>query len=140
MSDPLTEGQSSRLSRAAALGGLLDDIKKQAAAEEKARADDDEVDEDTEKARIEARYRGMRNMVIRAMLLWYRDVLVLACGAEGSALHHADRGEDLARVAAGVSYRDALANVRAIENVQRQLERNINQDAVIFNAMSQLTV
>lgn len=140
MSNPLTVGQVSRLSRAVALGALLDDIKKQAAAEEKGRADTDEVDEDTEKARLEARYRGLRNMVIRAMLLWYRDVLVLVCGAEGSALYHADRGEDVARVAAGVSYREALANVRAIENVQRQLERNISQDAVVYNAMSQLTV
>ena len=139
MATPLTDGQLSRLARAMALGKLLDEMKEQAAADEAERADDD-ADEETGNARIEARYRGMRNRAIRAMLLWYRDVLVRACGVEGSMLCHADRGGDVARVAAMVGYRDALANVRAIENVQRQLDRNINQATVLFNAMNVLTV
>lgn len=140
MATPLKGGQIARLARAAALGGLLEDIKKHVTDEEDELGGADDVDEDTEKARIEARYRGMRNMVIRAMMMWYRDVLVLVCGADDAALHHADRGADVAKIAAGVSYRDAVACIRVIEGMQRQLERNVSQEAVVFNAMNLLAV
>lgn len=140
MAQPLKGGGLARLVRTMALGKLLEEIKAEAAEVEESKADADDVDEDTGKARIEARYRGMREMVIRAMLLWYRDILVLVSGTGEVTLCCAERGEDLARLADGVSYRDALANVRAIEAMQRQLSRNINQDAVISNAMNFVTV
>ncbi len=140
LATPLTEGQFSRLSRAVALGQLLDAIKKQVTDEEEARADSDEVEEDIEKARIEARYRGMRNMAIRAMLLWFRDVLVLVCGAEDAVLCHVDRRDDVARIATGVTYRDAVACLRVVEGMQRQLDRNVSQESVVFNAMNLLAV
>lgn len=140
MAEPLGAGPISRLGRAVVLGRLLDEIKNHAAETEESRADAGDMDEDTEKARIEARYRGLRSMVIRAMLQWYRDVLVLSCGAGDAPLCYPDRRNDAARAAGKITYREALVNIRVVEGIQRQLERNVGQDAVFSNAMNMLTV
>ncbi len=136
MAAPLGEGLVGRLARVSALGSLLADVRDQAAGEEEARSDD-QTDEDMFKARVESRYRGMRSGIIRAMMVWYRDILVLVCG--GAEVCHADRREDLVQLASGLPYGYALENVRAVEALQRQLDRNINQDSAIFAAVSRMT-
>ncbi len=138
LATPLGDGLIGRLARATALGGLLEEIRKQAAEAEEARTGED-TDEETFKARVEARYRGMRSGVIRAMLLWYRDLLALVCGADSGRLCHEDRRGDAIRVAGRLQYRLALENVRAVEGMQRQIHRNVNQDSAIFNAVNRMT-
>lgn len=134
----LGEGLAGRLARVTALGALLEDIRKHALEEEEARTDD-EPDEDIFNARVEARYRGVRSGVIRAMMLWYRDLLVLVCGAGTERLCHEDRRADATRIAGGLRYRQAMENVRAVEGMQRQIDRNVNQDSAIFTAVNLMT-
>lgn len=139
MASPMEGGLKDRMLRSAAIAQLLDDIRTQAEEEEETRSGSDNSDEETFKARVESRYRGMRRRLIRAMVLWYRDVLVLVCGSGADTLCHADRSREAAGIAQRLTYRDALANVRVIEGIQRQLERNVNQDSAIYNGVSLLT-
>lgn len=136
LSTPLGEGLMGRIGRAAALGGLLEEMKKQAEEEEEARAGE-ETDEEMFKARVESRYRGMRSGTLRAMLLWYRDLLVTVCG-NGEACHMG-RQTELERLAQGLRFGQAMENIRAVESMQRQFDRNVNQDSAIMMAVNRMT-
>lgn len=136
----LDDGLMARLTRGALLGQLLDQMKKSVKQEEDDRAENEEVTDDTVDARMEARFRGLRSMVVRAMLFWYRDLFVLAAGADETSLRYRAHAEALRAKAGGLSYRDAWRNVQVIEGMQRQFDRNLMQDEVIHSAMSALTV
>lgn len=90
-------------------------------------------------ARIEARYRELRQMVLRSMLLWYRDQMVLASGAEADLIHYTDRHAVLALQAAGLTWRRALARMQAVEEMQRQLDRNLPEDTVLNFGFARLS-
>ncbi len=132
LADPVPRDVSGALLRSGRLDKLLGELRKTIAeAEEADVGDDSAVDDKTLDARIEARYRGMRTMVVRGMLLWYRDLLVIVSGADQAGLRYGEREAELRRVAAGVGYAEALRNVQVVEAMQRQFERNMPPDAVI---------
>jgi len=76
-------------------------------------------------ARVSSRYRELRQAVMRSVLLWYRDVLLLVCGGDSQLVFHRDAFEALSRTAAGTSYRDALARVKLVEDMDEKLSRNM---------------
>jgi hypothetical protein len=133
------DGLTRRLMRAAAFAQLFDDIKKHVRDEEGENSGDAPADDDTVEARIESRFRELRSKVVRAMLFWYRDILVTVCGAEASQLCYREQAAAVAAAAQGMRYRDALANVRAIEAMQRRFDRNLGTDTVIHGAVQALT-
>jgi DNA polymerase-3 subunit delta' len=90
-------------------------------------------------ARIEARYKGERAAVLRALLGWYRDLLICACGCGQGPLHFAAQAGDLQRLSANLTYRRAIENMRVIETMQRQLSRNLPEDAVFAAGFARLT-
>jgi DNA polymerase-3 subunit delta' len=138
LSSPLEGGLVGRLARGIMLGQLLDQMKKSVKEQEEERAEGEEIDDDTLNARIESRYRGMRSMVVRAILFWYRDIWLAVCGVEASRLRYSDQSEAIVVLARGISYRDALRNIQVIEGMQRQFDRNLTQDTVIQVAMNAL--
>ena len=89
-------------------------------------------------ARIEARYRERRQLVLRALLLWYRDQMVLASGADAGLIHYADQRETLARQAAGLTWRKAVTQVKMVEEMQRQLDRTLPEDTVLNYGFARL--
>ena len=82
-------------------------------------------------ARIESRYREIRKAVIRSVMLWYRDILLLVCNADPDLVVHREHLEQLQRQAQKTSYRNALQQVKKIEEVNDKLERNM-PDILVF--------
>lgn len=152
LSEPLDGGLMARLQRGSRLDKLLAAIKKTVESEETERYREEQevlrnpdekkratkADEEVLPARIEARFRGLRAMALRSMLFWYRDILLMVSGADSTSLRHTDRVESIA-AAARISYGEALANIRTIEGMHRQFDRNLPGDTVIYGAMSALT-
>ena len=153
LAEPLAGGLMARLQRGSRLDKLLGAIKKTVESEETERYREEQealrnpddkrrptkADEEVLPARIEARYRGLRAMALRTMLFWYRDILLSVCDAGGAALRYPDRMGAITAAAATISYGEALANVRTIEGMHRQFDRNVPGDAVIYNAMGAFT-
>lgn len=97
-----------------------------------------EVEDDTLNARISSRYREQRQAIMRSILLWYRDILLLSCGADQAVVHHGASLELLQTVAAQIPYRDAMAQVRAVEEMNRQLSMNMPEGLVFTGGFSAL--
>ncbi len=138
LSLPVESGLVGRLSRGILIGQLLDQMKKSVKEQEDDRAEGEDIEEDTLNARIESRYRGLRSMAVRAILFWYRDILLFLCGTEASRLRYPGQAEAIAALARGVEYRYALRNIQIIEGMQRQFDRNLTQDTVIQVTMNTL--
>lgn len=141
LGDPVPRGLAGAALRAGRLDKMLGAMRQAVADDETtASADTEELSDETLQARIESRYRGMRTIVVRAMLLWYRDLLTLVCGAGAATLRYREREADLRRLADGAGYAAALNNIRVIETMQRQLDRNMPGEAVIQAAFVALSV
>lgn len=128
-----------RIERTARLDRLLADMRKAVESEEKESSGDEDVDNETRDARIEARYRGMRAMVIRAMLIWYRDILVCVCGGSDPDFRYREQGAAIRGAAKGLDYRAAYANLLAVQAIQRQLDRNLTAETAIYAAASDMS-
>lgn len=153
LATPLGGGLLGRLTRSTKLEKLLNDIKKTVEKDERKRYQeeqdalrnpDDKVKATKAKdlileARIEARYRGLRAMVLRALLFWYRDLLVTVCGTDAAQLRFPDQAGLISGIAQGLSYADALGNVRAVETMQRQFDRNLPNGLVLTGAVNGLS-
>ena len=96
-------------------------------------------DDDVVNARSSARYREARAGLMGALLAWYRDVLAAACGAGAGALLYADRAEQAVQAARGLTYRQALENVRAVMRMHRRLEGNVPEGPVLAAEFSRIT-
>ncbi|MEI8350743.1 MAG: hypothetical protein WCG36_00375 [bacterium] len=156
LSEPMAEGVVGRMSRGGQLAGLLDRIKKGVEQEEKSRLsgelesrrgpDEKKVsskdlkdEEDVLKARVESRFRALRAMVLRGLLFWYRDLLILVCGADTGTLRYPEQADVLSAMAGRLTYAEALANVREIEAMQRRFDRNATADLVLPVGMNGLS-
>jgi DNA polymerase-3 subunit delta' len=95
-------------------------------------------EDDTLDARAEAQYREWRKSVLRLMLSWHRDILLLVCGSEHELLINDDQTALLAAKAQGISQSKALANVRIIEDINRRIEENLAEGPVINFAFQRL--
>lgn len=143
LGDPVPRDLSGALLRSGRLEKLLAALRKSIADEEEAiakGAEGEAVDNDTLQARIEARYRGLRTMIVRGMLMWYRDILMCVSGVGAESLYHPEREADLRRMATGLDYGTALRNLQAIEGMQRQFDRNMTPDGVLQGAFGALSV
>ena len=115
---------------------VLKAIRKAAEEAEEKQTDADaetmaEADKDTVEARISARHREMRSGLMRSMLLWHRDILLLVCGAKEDLLHHRGFSELLRKQAGRLTYRNALRNAQTVEKMNRQLEQNVVEVVVV---------
>jgi len=89
--------------------------------------------DDALNARISSRYREKRQAIMHSILLWYRDILLLSCGADQGLIHHSESLDVLLERAAATSYRDAVAQVGKIEEINRQLGMNMPELLVFTN-------
>jgi len=122
------------------LGRLLKEVKKAAEAKEMEIAEASGLieDEDTLKARIDSCYREVRTGLMRVLMHWYRDMLLLVCGGQKDLLFHQVYLDVLRRKARGMTCRTALRNVEITENMNRQLEENVSEEAVFCFGFSRL--
>jgi len=89
-------------------------------------------------ARSTARMIEARSDILRTMLLWQRDVLFEVLEQDASTLHFPDEKEALSRQAALCTRADALSRITAVEEMGRQLDRNLPAELVFSNYVSQL--
>jgi len=135
----LSVGGLEALVRADMLMTILEDVK--ARAEEEVRAmlpaweDEQELDNEVFDARVKARVLETREAILKQALQWQRDVLWLCLGLPAAELHFKEDIEVLRRQAAALDYAGALANIRRIENMARQLSRNMSDKNVIAAAL-----
>jgi DNA polymerase-3 subunit delta' len=120
--------------------GFLAEIEKGIEAEETETIAGEALDNDDEtlEARISSRYREARSAIMRAILLWHRDVLMLVCGMDSDLTFGADSLDGLRRGSKGLGLTDALRNVSIVEEMNRQLERNIPEGPVLNLGFSRL--
>jgi DNA polymerase-3 subunit delta' len=119
---------------AAALRALLQDLQDAAEAEIAAETRaSGELDEDkaVREARVSARYREMRSDVLREMLYWYRDLLVLRAGGDDASVHHEAQRALLRERAQRLTLAQALANADAMDELNRQMERSLPEEALL---------
>ncbi len=89
-------------------------------------------------ARVEARYRRRRETVLEWLMLWQRDLLLCAAGADDTLLAFRDAADALRREARGLGCRAALARVRAVEAMQTQFNRNVHETMVFEHGFIRL--
>jgi len=120
---------------ASRLAALLSDMNDAAEIEVKAevKAEAEMLDEDTDviKGRISARYREMRTDLLRALLNWYRDLLVLRAGGAPENVHYREHLSLLKERAAHLTWPQALSNVDGVEELNRQLERSLPEETML---------
>jgi DNA polymerase-3 subunit delta' len=137
---PAEEGAVRAFARADRLVGLLREIRSEVEAEQKTEAEEGTVEEsdETVSARIISRYREVRSGVMRAILGWYRDILLLVCGSDDTFVMNADHVEVLRKCASGRDREKALRDVEIVRDMNRKLERNVPEETVFGWGCSQL--
>jgi DNA polymerase-3 subunit delta' len=130
------------MAAAAKLTAMLDAMKEQAKAEVMAasEAEEETVDEEDDvlEARISARYREMRAGVLRAMAFWYRDLMVLRAGGAPELVHFKEHLPLLTERAMRLTLAQTLANVQGLDELDRQLERSLPENALLAYWMDRL--
>ncbi|MBN1675409.1 MAG: hypothetical protein JXR37_30490 [Kiritimatiellae bacterium] len=125
------------LAAAKRLLAFLDERRKAVEQEEAEASAAAGLDEDPETldARVWARYKAERTAVLRAMLRWHRDVMLCLCEGDDDLLHFSEFAGELKAQAARLDCRQALANVSRVEEMDRQLEANLPEEAVIEHGL-----
>lgn len=133
-------GVFGKVGAAMGLAALLKDIKGTVeAAVENENEGADDLDEKVLEARISARYREERSAVMRMVVLWYRDIMLLSSGAGEEAVYHAAHVGLLRGASSGMKVRAAVANVETVEEMAMLLERNLGEDVVCLDGFVKIT-
>lgn len=90
-------------------------------------------------ARIEGKYREQRAAAIRWLLFWQRDLLLCVCGLGAGELYFRDAESKIRAAAATLTYRQALNNIRVVEEMKDQLEQALPEAMVLERGMAELT-
>ena len=126
------------IGEAGQLGELLVEIKAATTQQLTEERDKETEDDDALDARINARYRELRDHVLRLLMLWHRDVLLCVCGIGESRFHYVGYADRIRRAADGLPYARALRRVDVIETIRKQFEENISESEVIEQGLCSL--
>jgi DNA polymerase-3 subunit delta' len=121
--------------------GILNALKEEFEAEESARLPEDltaKEAKDLLAARSTARLIESRTEILRTMLRWQRDVLMLVLEQDEAALNFQDDIEPLKRQAMLCTRAEALRRVAAVEEMGRQFDRNLPEGLVFSSFFAQL--
>ncbi len=86
-------------------------------------------------ARIEGQYRERRMLAVRWLLFWCRDILFCVCGLGSDLWYFQDEACQVQAAATGLTYRQALDNIRIVEAMKDQLEQSLPEAMVLERAM-----
>lgn len=122
------------------LTGRLNTLKKEFEADESKRLPEDLPAKEAKAlldGRVGARLVEARADILRSLLKWQRDVLLLVL-EQDAPLYFSEEKEALARQARSCSRAAALRRIRAVEDAARQLDRNLPAELVFENFFGQL--
>jgi len=120
---------------------ILNALKEEFEAEETERLPEDlsaKEAKDLLGARSTARLIESRTEILRTMLQWQRDVLMLVLEQDEVCLNFPDDIEPLKRQAMLCTRQEALRRIAAIEEMGRQFDRNLPAELVFSNFFAQL--
>jgi DNA polymerase III subunit delta' len=140
LSSPYFRTPLERLVMSEQLSKLLEDIKEKAEAwvkEESEKEQKVEEDEDLFLARVSARYREMRMDFLVTLMRWFRDLFVVKAGG-GAEIHFKEKADLFKERAARLTLAQTLYNVNAIEELARQLDRNLSEETVLAYAIDRI--
>jgi hypothetical protein len=140
LSSPYFRTPLERLVMSEQLSKLLEDIKEKAEAwvkEESEKEQKVEEDEDLFLARVSARYREMRMDFLVTLMRWFRDLFVVKAGG-GAEIHFREKADLFKERAARLTLAQTLYNVNAIEELARQLDRNLSEETVLAYAIDRI--
>lgn len=149
--EPLVDTLSNSISKgplaASAMAARIEDILGQIEADAKKEAkdsfkNDEEIDleDDQEEAIIRSLFLERRALLVQTMLRWYRDILAIVSNAGDEVIHYQDYLDTLHKRANGITLAQAIANVEAIEEMNRQLDRSIGTGTVLQYWLDRIVV
>lgn len=113
----------------AVLKDMLADTEKSITAE--AKEDNGiEVDDDEIAARLSSANRANRELLVRMLQYWYRDILILKAGGAPETIHNQDSLEILRSRASKLTMAQAMANIESIDSILRELNQNLTESVV----------
>ena len=89
-------------------------------------------------ARVSARYRELRALLLLSLQRWYRDLLALRAGAPAAVIHYQSHLAVLQPRAQRLTLAQALANVEGVETLARQMERSLTERPLLAYWMDRL--
>ena len=135
LASPMLRHSIEKQAMAAVLLGVLADIKDKAqelVEEEDANsAVEGEDDKDVFAARVSARYRELRMDFLLAVMRWFRDLFLLKAGGDASLVYNRSRLDVLQERSGRLSLAQALHNLNAVEELARQMERNLAEETLL---------
>lgn len=123
------------------LTGLLNSLKKEFETEEAKRLPEDLPAKEAKAlldGRSSARMIEARAEILRTLIHWQRDVLMLVLKQDESTLLLPTEKEAMVRQASDCTRADALKRIAAVEEASRQLDRNLPPELVFNNFFSQM--
>jgi len=101
--------------------------------------DDEELDTKVFDARVRARVLAVRAKILLAFLLWQRDLLFCVLNLDTEQLHFKDEVNRLRQMAEHLGVASALQRISLVEDMLRQLDRNLQLPAVVESALRQIS-
>lgn len=123
------------------INALLNELKKEFTSEEKERIPEDLSAKESKAlldARSTARLIEARTELLRVMLRWQRDVLLLTMKQSADTLYFPDDQDVIRRQAEQCTRADALRRISAIEETGSQFNRNLPPGLVFSSFFSQM--
>ena len=96
------------------------------------------TDQAVMEARVSARYRELRALLLLSLQRWYRDLLALRAGAPAAVVHYQSHLAVLQPRAHRLTLAQALANVEGVETLARQMERSLTERPLLAYWMDRL--
>lgn len=141
LASPLWNRPLERLAMSGVLLGVLSEIKSKAEQVVRAESGEDaKVDEDDDvfDAKVSARYREYRNDFVLTLLRWFRDLAVLQARGDDSLVHFRAKIDVLKERASRLTLAQAFYNVGAVEELARQMERNLSEETLLAYALDRI--
>lgn len=142
LASPLLRSPIERQVMAGMLFAILAEMKEKAEQlvkeEDAASAVVEEEDQDVFEARVRARYLEMRTDFLLTVMRWFRDLMLITSGGADELVYHASQLAVLKERGARLTLAQALYNVTAVEELARQMERNLSEENVLAYALDRI--
>ncbi len=141
LSSPYFRTPLERLVMSGQLSKLLEEMKEKAEVwvkEEFEKEKKVDEEEDVFLAKVSARYRELRMDFLVTLMRWFRDLFVVKAGGS-EEIHFKEKADLLKERAGRLTLAQTMYNVNAIEELARQLDRNLSEETVLAYAVDRIS-
>lgn len=125
----------------AILSEMKDDVEKEI-KEDIADVEDAGVDVDSDErdALIASTYREKRSLLIFSLIRYFRDLMVLRAGGGDDIVHYSQFLNELKQRANNITFAQATLNIKVVEELSKQLDKNIQEQAIFPYLLEKLSL